>query len=89
MHLFFTSFERAVTLNKIPRDRWSVIIHALVFGKAQRVLAGLSMEDAQDYEVVKAILLTAFDVCADVFRKKFRSITKNNTMRLTPSMRLK
>ena len=77
VHLFFTSFERAVELNKIPRERWPVIIHAIVFGKAQRVLAALSLAEVQNYNVVKETLLTAFDVCADVFRKRFRNITKN------------
>src|SRR5664279_2095115 len=77
VHLFFTTFERAVELNKIPRDRWPAIIHAIVFGKAQRVLAALTLEEVQNYDTLKATLLNAFDVCAEVFRKRFRNLTKN------------
>jgi hypothetical protein len=76
VHLFFTSFERAALLNEIPRDKWSAILHAIVFGKAQRVMSSLPITDVLDYDRVKQALLTAFDVCADVFRKRFRTVPK-------------
>ena len=77
VHLFFASFERAGEINQISREHWPAILHASVSGKAQRVLASLSLSDAQDYEIVKHSLLTAFDVCAENFRKRFRNISKN------------
>ena len=49
--LFFTSFERTLKLNKIPKDQWPVILNAIVFGKAQRVLASLSLDEIQDYDL--------------------------------------
>jgi len=49
----------------------------IIFGKAQRVLSPLSLDDLQNYEFVKTTLLSAFEVCADVFRKRFRFVTKN------------
>ena len=76
VHLFFTSFERAALLNSIPRDRWSAILHAIVHGKAQRVMSSLPLTEVLDYDRVKQALLTAFDVCADVFRKRFRTVAK-------------
>jgi hypothetical protein len=42
-----------------------------VFGKAQRVLSSLSLDDLQDYQLVKGTLLSAFEVCADVFVNVF------------------
>lgn len=74
--LFFTSFERTLLLNKIPVDQWSVVLNAIVFGKAQRVLSSLSLDDLQTYDLVKGTLLSAFEVCADVFRKRFRTVSK-------------
>ena len=77
VHLFFTSFERAVEINKISRVHWPALLHAVASGKAQRVLSSLTLSDAQDYDVIKESLLIAFDVCAEIFRKRFRNITKN------------
>jgi hypothetical protein len=74
--LFFTSFERTLLLNKIPEDNWPVVLNAIVFGKAQRVLSSLSLEELHNYELVKGTLLSAFEVCADVFRKRFRAATE-------------
>ena len=78
VHLFFTSFERAVEINKIQRAHWPALLHAVATGKALRVLSAMSLSDAQDYDVVKETLLVAFDVCAEIFRKRFRNITKNS-----------
>jgi len=75
--LFFTSFERTLILNKIPEDQWPVVLNAIVFGKAQRVLSSQSLDDLHNYELVKTTLLSAFEVCADVFPKRFRFVTKN------------
>jgi RNase H-like domain found in reverse transcriptase/Reverse transcriptase (RNA-dependent DNA polymerase)/Integrase zinc binding domain/Integrase core domain/SCAN domain len=74
--LFFTSFERTLLLNKIPDEQWPVVLNAIVFGKAQRVLSSLSLDELHDYELVKGTLLSAFEVCADVFRKRFRTVSK-------------
>jgi hypothetical protein len=52
------------------------VLNAIVFGKAQRVLSSLSLEELHDYELVKGTLLQAFEVCADVFRKRFRAATE-------------
>ena len=76
--LFFISFERALTINKVPTEYWPAVLNAIVFGKAQRVLTSLSLEELLDYQLVKTTLLSAFDVCAEVFRKRFRGITKGN-----------
>ena len=74
--LFFISFERALMINKVPTEYWPAVLNAIVFGKAQRVLTSLSLEELLDYQLVKTTLLSAFDVCAEVFRKRFRGITK-------------
>ena len=76
VHLFFSSFERAIEINKIAHEHRPAILHALVSGKAQRVLSALTLSEAQDYDVVKQSLLSAFDICAENFRKRFRNITK-------------
>ena len=74
--LFITSFERTLLLLKIPEDQWPVMLNAIVFGKAQRVLSSLSLEELHDYELVKGTLLSAFEVCADVFRKRFKAFAR-------------
>lgn len=74
--LFFISFERALMINKVPTEYWPAVLNAIVFGKAQRVLTSLSVEELLEYQLVKTTLLSAFDVCAEVFRKRFRGINK-------------
>jgi hypothetical protein len=56
---------------------WPKLLHVVASGKAQRVLSSLTLRDAHDYDVIKESLLIAFDVCAEIFRKRFRNITKN------------
>ena len=77
IHLFFTSCERAVEINKFSRLLWPALLHAVASGKAQRVLSSLTLSDAQDYDVIKEALLMAFNVCVVIFRKRFRNITNN------------
>jgi hypothetical protein len=57
-------------------DYWPAVLNAIVFGKAQRVLSSLAIEDLLNYQLVKETLLSCFDVCAEIFRKRFRAITK-------------
>jgi hypothetical protein len=42
-------------------------------------MSSLPLSDVRDYDRVKQALITAFDVCADVFRKRFRTVAKTLT----------
>ena len=65
------SFEKIAQLNQFPEDKYAVIWHADLTGKALRVFTELSVEDCQDYQKLKEALLTAYAVVPEVYRKRF------------------
>jgi len=87
--LFFTSFERTLLLNKIPDDQWPVVLNAIVFGIAQRVLSSLSLEKLQHSELVKETVLSAFKACTDVFVNLFVPLSPRVTTSHLLNFRLK
>ena len=45
-------------------------------GKGLKVLTELSDVDCQDYQKLKKSLLTAYEFCPEVYRKRFRALSK-------------
>lgn len=76
---FLVSFEKIAHLNAWPENKLSAILQAQLTGKALKVFSELSNEDAEDYNTLKAALLTAYAVVPEVYRKRFRKITRYNS----------
>lgn len=55
-----------------PKSNWAILLSTVVTGKALDVYSRISDSDCQDYEKLKSALLTAYDMNAEGFRKKFR-----------------
>ena len=73
---YLLSFERICAVNNWRKDHWSAILQTQLTGKALKVFAELSERDCSDYDVLKKALLVAYELCPEVYRKRFRSFTK-------------
>src|ERR1043165_9447767 len=75
---YFISFEKAMTIHKFPRDKWTALLHPQLTGKAQQVFSELSLEGCKNYDTLKQALLTAFARVPEFYRKRFRTLIKGS-----------
>ena len=73
MDAYLRRFERFATSMGWPASEWSTSLSALLTGKALEVYSRLSLEQANDYPVVKTSLLHRFQLTEEGFRLKFRN----------------
>ena len=73
---FLISFEKIATLNNFSKEKYGAILQAHLTGKTLKVFNELPTADCQNYDKLKAALLTAYAVVPEVYRKRFRSLTK-------------
>jgi hypothetical protein len=76
---FLLSFEKIALLNDFPKKKYAAILQAHLTGRALKVFTELSMADCQDYDKLKAALLTAYSVVPEVYTKRFRTTNMNNS----------
>ena len=76
---FLISFEKIAALNQFPLDKYSAILQAHLTGKALKVFTELSMEECKDYDTPKKALLTAYAVVPEVYHKRFRASSKDQS----------
>ena len=72
---YIIRFERFATENKWPKSGWATNLSALLSGKALGVYSRMSSDDAKDFEKLKKALLARYDLNAEGFRKKMRSVS--------------
>ena len=72
MDSYLSRFEKYATANEWKKSVWAAYLSALLKGRALDVYDRLSVDDAADYEKLKAKLLKNFDMTERGFRKKFR-----------------
>ena len=73
---YFTAFERVATSLKWPKEVWSILLQCKLTGKAQEILAALSLEDSLSYEAIKTAVLRAYELVPEAYRQKFRTFKK-------------
>ena len=73
---FLESFQNAMELRKFSRDRWFVLMHTKLTGKAQRDFSESSIEECNDYDTLKKALLMAYAMVPEFYRKQFRTMQK-------------
>ena len=69
---YLLSFERICAVNSWPKQHWSAILQTQLTGKALKVFAELSEQDCSNYDVLKKALIVAYELCPEVYRKRFR-----------------
>lgn len=73
---YFSAFERVAAALHWPQDVWSILLQCKLSGKAQEVLAALSLEDSLQYDIVKATVLRAYELVPEAYRQRFRNHKK-------------
>ncbi|XP_028253710.1 uncharacterized protein LOC114429061 [Parambassis ranga] len=71
---FLTTFERMAQVCRWPRDEWAVRLVPLLTGKARSAYVLMDMADSEDYERVKAAILAKYEITAETYRRRFRSL---------------
>ena len=71
---YFTTFESLAGIEEWPRDQWLIILYPKFVGKAQRVFN--TLEQFQDYDTVKASIISAYEITPEAYRQRFRNLTK-------------
>ena len=70
---FFSTFEKYAHRLAWPTEYWTLMLQSVFVGKAQKVCSELSIEQSSDYEEVKALVLTAYELVPESYRQKFRN----------------
>jgi len=64
-------------LNNFLLDKYAAILQAHLTGKASKDFTKLSVEECRDYPTPKAVLLHSYSVVPEVYRKRFRNLSKS------------
>ena len=75
---YLTTFERVMTAYEVKRERWVFKLASNLIGKAQQAYAGLSTEDASDYNKLKEAILQRYDITEESYRQRFRAIKRKS-----------
>ena len=59
---YFITFERLAAALLWPKDIWTTLLQCKFTGKAQDVIASLSLEVGLDYDLVKTAVLHAYEL---------------------------
>ena len=73
MDAYLNRFERFAEVQRWKKDTYAVCLSALLKGKALEVYARLPIDQANDYDSLKAALLKRFQLSEDGFKRKFRT----------------
>ena len=73
---YLAMFEKIAHINEWPQNKWAALLQTQLKGKGLKVFAELSDSDCQDYSILKQSLLTAYEFCPEVYRKRFRALSK-------------
>ena len=75
---FFNTLERAMLLNYVDKVDWPRYLPAQLNSKANKVLAGLTLEENKHYETCKQAILKYYQLNADAYLRQFRSLRRSN-----------
>ncbi|XP_072171900.1 uncharacterized protein [Diadema setosum] len=73
---FFSAFEKMAKRLDWPTEYWTVLVQTALTGKAQEVFSSLSELDSEDYDVVKAVIVSAYELVPEAYRQRFREARK-------------
>jgi hypothetical protein len=59
---YLTTFERLMEAYGVPRQRWPFKLAPQLTGRVQQAYAGLTPDDAKDYDVLKVAILKRYGV---------------------------
>ena len=75
---YFLHFEKVAENLKWPKEHWTLLLLSVVIGKAREIYTQLSLEQGSDYDLVKELILKAYELVPEAYRQKFRNCRKEN-----------
>ena len=70
-----TTFERMMQAFEVDRARWPYKLAPQLTGKAQQAYAALSIDEARDYDAVRAAILKQYNINKETYRQRFCGAT--------------
>ena len=64
---YLTTFERVMTVQSVPEERWAYILAPQLTGKAQQAFAALSTEAAGVYKDVRTAILRRYNISEETY----------------------
>ena len=80
---FFTQFEKLAAGFEWPEEKWSILIQHNLTGKGRSTYNSILSEQQGDYNFVKRAILDSYEVTAEYYRVKFRSLKKEQGSNFT------
>uniref|UniRef100_A0A8C8DU52 SCAN box domain-containing protein n=1 Tax=Oryzias sinensis TaxID=183150 RepID=A0A8C8DU52_9TELE len=71
---FLATFERMAQVCRWPKEDWAIRLVPLLTGKARTAYVLMDITDSVDYEKVKDSILAKYEITADTYRRRFRSL---------------
>lgn len=75
---YLTTFEKIAIINNWPKEHWAAVLQTQLRGKGLKVFAEMSPADCRDFDKLNQALLTAYELCPEVYRTRFRNLTKQS-----------
>ena len=77
MEAYLTTFEHVMPAYEVPRDRWSFTLAPQLIGKAEQACAAMDSSHMDDYDEVKAAILSRYSITGEKYRQWFRTIRRS------------
>ena len=61
------------TTSKWPEQFWTFLLQSVLVGKAQEAYSALRIEQSSNYDLVKEVILKAYELVPEAYRQHFRS----------------
>jgi len=74
---FFHAYEKCLLLQKVDKSRWGKWLPACLNAKASKVFMSLTVEQCEDYDVVKKAVLDNFRMTSKKYLENFRSMRRS------------
>ena len=79
LEMYLSNLEKTAEASAWPKEKWAVILQPKLSGKALKAYDKLSVNDLNDYEIVKEAILDELELVAEVYRVRFRHSIKRPT----------
>ena len=76
---FFVAFERVMQLNNVHKQLWAKFLPAQLSANALQTFSRMSLEESQDYEVIKGRILASFNLGPQSYLRAFRTMKRNGS----------
>ena len=75
---YFAQFEITALNYNFPENLWPMMLQPALTGRAAEVFTSLTREQQKEYQVVKSLILKAYELVPEAYRRKFRDLKKKN-----------